>query len=26
VSEVVLRGYEGEDRAMFDVRISDPNA
>ncbi len=26
VSEVVLRGYEGEDRAMFDVRISEPNA
>jgi hypothetical protein len=26
VSEVVLRGYEGENRAMFDVQLSEPNA
>ncbi len=26
VQEVFLRGYEGEDRAMFDVRLSEPNA
>ncbi len=26
VSEVVLRGYEGENRAMFDVQIAPPTA
>jgi hypothetical protein len=26
VREVVLRGYEGENRAMFDVQLSAPNA
>lgn len=26
VSEVALRGYEGENRAMFDVQVSEPTA
>jgi hypothetical protein len=26
VREVTLRGYEGENRAMFDVQLSPPNA